>query len=140
MPSAGPAPTSQARLAAVIKSARDIMRKDAGLNGDIDRIPQIAWLLFLKAFDDLEEQRLVMSRTYQPVLESEYRWRTWAGDRRTRLTGEPLLRFMNERLLPHLSAASGAGAAARTQRSVTLWARSSVRRATRWYPDICWRT
>ncbi len=41
----------QAQLAAVIKTARDAMRKDAGLNGDLDRIPQLAWLLFLKAFD-----------------------------------------------------------------------------------------
>jgi len=38
----------QAKLAAVIKSARDAMRKDAGLNGDLDRIPQLAWLLFLR--------------------------------------------------------------------------------------------
>jgi len=44
----------QAKLAAAIKSARDAMRKDAGLNGDIDRIPQLAWLLFLKAFDGLD--------------------------------------------------------------------------------------
>lgn len=103
------AATSQARLASVIKNARDIMRKDAGLNGDIDRIPQIAWLLFLKAFDDLEEQRLVMDRNYKAVLEPELRWRTWAGNRTTRLTGEPLLRFMNDRLLPHLADSSGAG-------------------------------
>jgi type I restriction enzyme M protein len=85
------------------------MRKDAGLNGDIDRIPQIAWLLFLKAFDDLEEQRLVMDRNYKAVLETDLRWRTWAGDRTTRLTGEPLLRFMNDRLLPQLAESSGAG-------------------------------
>ena len=45
------ATSPQAKLAAVIKSARDDMRKDAGLNGDLDRIPQLAWLLFLKAFD-----------------------------------------------------------------------------------------
>ena len=54
------APTSpQAKLAAVIKTARDTMRKDAGLNGDLDRIPQLAWLLFLKAFDGLEQNREV---------------------------------------------------------------------------------
>ena len=49
--------TTAQRLAAIIKSARDIMRVDAGLNGDLDRIPQLAWLLFLKAFDDLEDSR-----------------------------------------------------------------------------------
>jgi type I restriction enzyme M protein len=60
------APTSpQAKLAAVIKSARDAMRKDAGLNGDLDRIPQLAWLLFLKAFDGLEQNREVTDRKFR---------------------------------------------------------------------------
>ena len=54
-----PPTTPQAKLAAVIKSARDAMRKDAGLNGDLDRIPQLAWLLFLRAFDGLEQNREV---------------------------------------------------------------------------------
>ena len=50
-------PTTQGRLQAVINQSRQIMRKDAGLNGELDRLPQLAWLLFLKAFDDLEEER-----------------------------------------------------------------------------------
>lgn len=50
-PKAATATTSRARLASLIKSARDTMRKDAGLNGDLDRLPQLSWLLFLKAFD-----------------------------------------------------------------------------------------
>jgi type I restriction enzyme M protein len=103
------APTTQARLQTVIKTSRNIMRKDAGLSGDVDRIPQIAWLLFLKAFDDLEEQRAVLERGYRPVLEHQYRWRSWAADTDRRLTGEPLLKFVNDRLLPHLGALSGAG-------------------------------
>ena len=41
--------TPAARLSSVIKSSRDIMRKDAGLNGDLDRIPEFSWILFLKA-------------------------------------------------------------------------------------------
>lgn len=85
------------------------MRKDAGLSGDVDRIPQIAWLLFLKAFDDLEEQRAVLERDYEPVLEERFRWRSWAGDPDRRLTGEPLLNFINSELLPHLARLSGAG-------------------------------
>ncbi len=52
--------TSQSALSAIIKNARDTMRKDAGLNGDIDRIPQLAWLLFLRAFDALEQEREVV--------------------------------------------------------------------------------
>jgi len=39
------------------------MRKDAGLNGELDLLPQLAWLLFLKAFDDLEEERAIMAPT-----------------------------------------------------------------------------
>ena len=54
---AAPPTSPQAKLASVIKAARDAMRKDAGLNGDIDRIPHPAWMLFLKAFDGLEENR-----------------------------------------------------------------------------------
>ena len=54
------AQTPRARLASVIKTSRDIMRKDAGLNGDLDRLPQLSWLLFLKAFDDLEQNRMIV--------------------------------------------------------------------------------
>ncbi len=105
-----PAPaTTQARLQSVIKTSRNIMRKDAGLSGDVDRIPQIAWLLFLKAFDDLEEQRAALERDYRPVLGARYRWRSWAGDPDRSLTGDPLLRFVNDDLLPHLGQLSGAG-------------------------------
>lgn len=49
--------SSRARLSSLIKSIRDIMRKDAGLNGDLDRIPQLLWVLFLKTFDDLEQRQ-----------------------------------------------------------------------------------
>src|SRR5207248_3154928 len=64
---ATPPVSPQAKLAAVIKSARDAMRKDAGLNGDLDRIPQLAWLLFLKAFDGLEQNREVTEDNFRPA-------------------------------------------------------------------------
>ena len=100
-------PTSpQAKLAAVIKSARDAMRKDAGLSGDLDRIPQLAWLLFLKAFDGLEQNREVTDRSFRPAIESPYRWRDWAADPNGR-TGESLLTFVNSKLLPYLRKLSG---------------------------------
>lgn len=103
-------PTSpQAKLAAVIKSARDAMRKDAGLNGDLDRIPQLAWLLFLKAFDGLEENREVTEHDFRPAIESPYRWRDWAADPNG-MTGEALLSFINAELLPYLRSLSGTGA------------------------------
>ena len=50
--------TAKAQLSAAIKRARDIMRKDAGLNGDLDRIPQLSWVMFLKCFDDKGKQLL----------------------------------------------------------------------------------
>lgn len=99
--------TNQQRLAAVIKSARNIMRVDSGLNGDLDRIPQLAWLLFLKAFDDLEEQRSALNGNYRPTIPADLRWKKWAG--RTTFTGQELIDFVNLTLLPGLRSLSGGG-------------------------------
>ena len=54
---APPQPTTAQSLGALLKSARDIMRKDKGLNGDLDRLPMLTWIMFLKFLDDLEIQR-----------------------------------------------------------------------------------
>jgi len=97
---AGPATTSQ-RLGSVIKSARDIMRKDKGLNGDLDRLPMLAWIMFLKFLDDAEgvrETEAQIQRTrFVPAIEAPYRWRDWAApDDGT--TGDALIAFItNER-------------------------------------------
>lgn len=98
----------QAKLAAVIKAARDAMRKDAGLNGDLDRIPQLAWLLFLKAFDGLERSREVTEARFRPAIEEPYRWRDWAANP-DGATGDALTGFVNGKLLPYLRALSGTG-------------------------------
>lgn len=103
------ASSPQAKLAAVIKSARDYMRKDAGLNGDLDRIPQLAWLLFLKAFDGLEENREITDENFRHAIEAPYRWRDWAADPNGQ-TGDALLTFVNNKLLPYLRELSGTGA------------------------------
>ncbi|RCG32096.1 SAM-dependent DNA methyltransferase [Sphaerisporangium album] len=92
--------TSRARLSSVIKSARDTMRKDAGLNGDLDRLPQLSWLLFLRAFDAMEANREVWDDDFRPAIIEKYRWRAWAGN--PFLTGDDLLTFVNDELLPHL--------------------------------------
>ena len=84
------------------------MRKDAGLNGELDRLPQLAWLLFLRAFDEVEQERRVVDRAYRPAIIGKYRWSEWAqGDK----TGEPLLRFVDDELLPHLQNLRGSGRA-----------------------------
>lgn len=109
MPSNKPTAASpQALLAAVIKTARDAMRKDAGLNGDLDRIPQLAWLLFLKAFDALEQNREVTETNHRPAIEAPFRWRDWAADPNGR-TGEALIQFVNGELLPYLRSLTGTG-------------------------------
>lgn len=106
---AAPPTTPQAKLAALIKSARDEMRKDAGLSGDLDRIPQLAWLLFLKAFDGVEQSREVTDDRFRPAIEAPYRWRDWASDPNGP-TGDTLLKFVNQDLVPYLRALAGAGA------------------------------
>lgn len=98
-PSAGT--TSRARLGAIIKTARNIMRKDAGLNGDLDRLPQLSWLLFLRAFDAMEAEREAVEVKFTPALPPELQWREWADDETC--TGEKLLKFVNEELLPGLA-------------------------------------
>src|SRR6266702_1914734 len=86
------------------------MRKDAGLNGDLDRIPQLAWLLFLKAFDDLERRREVTERQFRVAIEPPYRWRDWAVDpAKGGRTGDALLEFVNGDLLPQLRDLKGSG-------------------------------
>jgi type I restriction enzyme M protein len=103
-------PTSpQAKLASTIKGARDVMRKDAGLNGDLDRIPQLAWLLFLKAFDGMEQNREVVERNFRAAIEAPYRWRDWAADPNGS-TGDALITFVNDALLPHLRGLTGTSA------------------------------
>jgi type I restriction enzyme M protein len=61
---------TRTQLSSLIKSSRDIMRKDAGLNGDLDRLPQLSWILFLKCYDDLElrreEDAIVARKPYKP--------------------------------------------------------------------------
>src|SRR5436309_14431567 len=92
----------QTALSSVIKAARDLMRKDAGLSGETDRIPQLAWLLFLKAFDDLEDRRSVVDRRFRPAIDAPYRWRDWAADPVKGRTGDELLTFVNDGLPPAL--------------------------------------
>ncbi len=109
---ATPTPTStRERLSSIIKSARDLMRKDAGLSGDLDRLPQLSWVLFLKCYDDLERRRedeaILGNGKYRAVIPSPYRWRDWAADPDRGKTGPELIDFVNNQLLPALRDLSG---------------------------------
>ena len=92
-----PATTAQS-LGALLKSARDIMRKDKGLNGDLDRLPMLTWIMFLKFLDDLEIQRegeaKLTGKKFKPAIEPPYRWRDWAA-KSDGITGDDLIRFIN---------------------------------------------
>ena len=91
-------PTTAQSLGALLKSARDIMRKDKGLNGDLDRLPLLTWIMFLKFLDDLELQReeetKLSGRRFKPAIEPPYRWRDWAA-KSDGITGDELLAFIN---------------------------------------------
>jgi type I restriction enzyme M protein len=91
--------TTAQQLSTLIKSARDIMRKDKGLNGDLDRLPLLTWIMFLKFLDDrekLEEVRAgIGGKKYKPAVESPYRWRDWAATK-DGITGDELIAFVNQ--------------------------------------------
>ena len=90
-------------LRSIIKSARDEMRKDAGTNTDVDRTPQITWMLFLKCFDDFEKKFEALDKNYAQIIPKGYRWKDWAaGDIKKVLTGPDLIKFVNDDLFPKL--------------------------------------
>jgi type I restriction enzyme M protein len=110
--SPSPTPTTAQSLAALLKSARDIMRKDKGLNGDLDRLPLLTWIMFLKFLDDLENQRemgaALASKKFRPAIEPPYRWRDWAANPQG-MTGDELLAFINQDETTHSDGKKGAG-------------------------------
>jgi type I restriction enzyme M protein len=93
-----PPMTTTQMLGSLLKSARDIMRKDKGLNGDLDRLPLLTWIMFLKFLDDLEQQReaeaVLSGKKFKAAIEAPYRWRDWAADPQG-ITGDELLAFIN---------------------------------------------
>src|SRR6188768_2851546 len=90
----------------IVKSIQDIMRKDAGTYGDAQRLEQLGWMFFLKIFDDREREIELLRDNYKSPLVKHLRWRTWATDEEG-ITGEALLGFVNDTLLPKLQALPG---------------------------------
>ncbi|MEZ5451750.1 MAG: hypothetical protein R3E93_02860 [Thiothrix sp.] len=67
-------------ISTVIKSIQDIMRKDASVDGDAQRLGQLSWLLFLKIFDAQEEAlEFEQGDDYASRFPTAYLWRFWAG-------------------------------------------------------------
>ena len=94
----------------IIKRLQNIMRQDAGISGDAQRIEQMVWLFFLKVYDAQEETWEYKSRrekkVFKSIIPEELRWRNWAVDNADgeALTGDALLEFVNARLFPTLKA------------------------------------
>ncbi|WP_349370548.1 class I SAM-dependent DNA methyltransferase [Salinarimonas sp.] len=104
--------TTAQRLDSIIKSARKVMRKDRGLSGDLDRLPVLTWVMFLKFLDDwekIEESRAALAgKSYKPLIEPPYRWRDWAAPA-DGITGPDLLTFLSAETAIRPDGSEGAG-------------------------------
>ena len=90
-------------LSNFVKRIRDIMRNDAGINGDAQRIEQIAWMLFLKVYDTKEGEWDILEENYRSIIPENCRWCNWAYDENGKgMTGDTLLEFVNNTLFPTL--------------------------------------
>jgi len=88
-------------VSSTIKSIQDIMRQDTGVDGDAQRISQLVWLLFLKIFDDKEQEYQLLDDHYTSPVPKRLRWRSWASDPEG-MTGDELLEFINNDLFKTL--------------------------------------
>lgn len=88
-------------LTGVIKSIQNIMREDHGVDGDAQRLSQLCWMLFLKIFDEKEEEAEVLNSKYKSPIPEKLRWRNWAKNSEG-ITGDTLLNFINNDLFPKL--------------------------------------
>ena len=90
-----------ANLSGIIKSIRDIMWQDNGLNGDAQRVEQLGWMLFLKIFSDKDAEMELMDDNYRSPIPPQYQWHNWASDAEG-ITGDDLLAFIDRDLFPTL--------------------------------------
>jgi len=88
----------------LVKKIQDIMRNDAGVDGDAQRISQMTWMFFLKVYDAKEEEWEFYDNKYVSLIPDELKWRNWAIDDKSNsiMTGEKLLNFVNNLLFPYL--------------------------------------
>ena len=91
-----------------VKSIQDIMRQDAGVDGDAQRISQLCWMFFLKIIDDQDQELELMQDGYRSPIPKKLQWRAWAADPEG-ITGDELLAFVNDELFPELKELPAAG-------------------------------
>lgn len=96
-------------LSSTIKSIQDIMRKDDGVDGDAQRLGQLTWMLFLKVFDQREEEWEDDNPNYRSPLPGRLRWRNWAayragydGKKAPQKSPTEIIGFVNNELFPTL--------------------------------------
>src|SRR5258708_18434012 len=98
-----PKSTAQ-QLGSIVKSSRDIMRKDKGLNGDLDRLPMLTWIMFLKFLDDMErvreEEAKLAGKKFRQPIDPPYRWRNWANKPDASTRPEPIALIHQEETVP----------------------------------------
>ncbi|MBU2104644.1 MAG: type I restriction-modification system subunit M, partial [Nanoarchaeota archaeon] len=85
----------------IVHSVRNIMRRDPGVDGDAQRISQMTWMIFLKVFDAMEEEKEAENPKYKSPLPEKIRWRNWASDEEG-ITGEELLDFVNKKIFEEI--------------------------------------
>ncbi|MDE2517972.1 MAG: class I SAM-dependent DNA methyltransferase, partial [Methanocorpusculum sp.] len=80
------------------------MWKDPGASSDLQRLPQLSWLLFLRVYDERESEWEVMEEGFVSIMPERCRWRNWAHDCKDgrALTGDALVSFVNDDLIPTL--------------------------------------
>lgn len=96
-------------LSSTIKSIQDIMRKDDGVDGDAQRLSQLTWMLFLKVFDQREDDWIDDNPAYRSPIPEDLRWRNWAayvldsqGKKKPQIAPTDLIAFVNNKLFPAL--------------------------------------
>lgn len=90
-----------ANVQGIIKSIRDIMWQDTGLNGDAQRIEQLGWMLFFKIFSDKDKELELIQDNYTSPVPAGLHWDEWASNDEG-ITGDELLAFIDQTLFPQL--------------------------------------
>jgi type I restriction enzyme M protein len=90
-----------ANVQGIIKSIRDIMWQDTGLNGDAQRIEQLGWMLFFKIFSDKDKELELIQDHYTSPVPTGLHWEDWAANDEG-ITGDELLAFIDQTLFPQL--------------------------------------
>lgn len=89
------------------------MRKDDGVDGDAQRIGQLTWMLFLKVFDQREEEweddAEDNGETYVSPIPDACRWRNWAkyrideeGKSSPQIAASDLIAYVDDTVFPGL--------------------------------------